>query len=101
MRYELTGDISKAYGIDSFFSPLDLTIKNDKKNPHHSELYITFNKLISKKILSLDWRGFNYTEFMKVKSSFGRALFMRLSHRFQQADAVTGYHFLLSTLIKE
>ncbi len=26
---------------------------------------------------------------------------MRLSHRFQQADALRGYHFLLSTLIEE
>ena len=101
LRYEMTWDISKAYGIDSFFSPIDLTIKNDRKNPHHSELYITFNKLVSKKILSLDWRGFNYSEFMKVKTSFWRTLFLRLSHKFKQADAIKGYHFLLSTLIKE
>jgi len=64
-------------------------------------LYINFNKLISKKILSLDWRGFNYTEFMKVKTSFGRSLFMRLSHRFKQVDTIKGYHFLLSTMIDE
>ena len=101
LRYEMTWDISKEYGIDSFFSPIDLTIKNDRKNPHHSELYITFNKLVSKKILSLDWRGFNYSEFMKVKTSFWRTLFLRLSHKFKQADAIKGYHFLLSTLIKE
>lgn len=101
LRYEVSGDISKSYGIDSFFSPIDLTIKNDRANPQHSELYVTFNKLISKKILSSDWRGFNYTEFMKIKSSFWRTLFMRLSHRFQQADSTTGYHFLLSTLVEE
>ena len=101
LRYEMTWDISKEYGIDSFFSPIDLTIKNDRKNPHHSELYITFNKLVSKKILSLDWRGFNYSEFMKVKTSFWRTSFLRLSHKFKQADATKGYHFLLSTLIKE
>lgn len=101
LRYELSGDISTAYGIDSFFSPIDLTIKNDRANPQHSELYITFNKLISKKIMSLEWRGFNYTELMKIKSSFWRTLFMRLSHRFQQADAIRGYHFLLSTLVVE
>ncbi|MCB1584328.1 MAG: hypothetical protein KDI92_14820 [Xanthomonadales bacterium] len=101
MRYQLSGDISKNYGLDSFFSPIDLTIKNDRKNPLHSELYITFNKLISKKILALDWRGFNYSEFMKVKTSFGRSLFMRLSYRFKQVDVINGYHFLLSTLIEE
>ena len=101
LRYELSGDISKQYGIDSFFSPIGLNIKNDKKNPLHSELYITFNKLISKKILALDWRSFNFTELMKLKTSFGRTLFMRLSFRFPQADPVKGYHFLLSTLINE
>ena len=101
LRYQLSGDISKNYGLDSFFSPIDLTIKNDRKNPLHSELYITFNKLISKKILALDWRGFNYSEFMKVKTSFGRSLFMRLSYRFKQVDVINGYHFLLSTLIEE
>lgn len=101
LRYELSGDICKQYGIDSFFSPIDLTIRNDKKNPLHSELYITFNKLISKKILALDWRSFNCNEFMKLKTSFGRTLFMRLWFRFQQADPFRGYHFLLSTLIKE
>lgn len=101
LRYELSWEISKSYDIDSFFSPIDLTIKNDRKNPQHSQLYITFNKLISKKILALDWRGFNYSEFMKLKTSFGRSFFMRLSHRFTQADAINGYHFKLSTLIKE
>lgn len=101
LRYELSWDISKSYGIDSFFSPIDLIIKNDKKNPLHSELYITFNKLISKKILALDWRGFNYDEYMKVKTSFWRRLFMRLSHKFKQVDAIKGYHILLSTLIAD
>lgn len=38
---------------------------------------------------------------MKLKTSFGRSLFLRLSYRFLQADPVKGYHFLLSTLIKE
>lgn len=38
---------------------------------------------------------------MKVKTSFGRSLFMRLSYRFKQVDAIKGYHFLLSTLIKD
>ena len=101
LRYQLSWDISKHYWIDSFFSPIDLTIKNDRKNPNHSELYITFNKLISKRILALDWRSFNYTEFMKLKTSFGRSLFMRLSYRFQQADPVKGYHFLLTSLLNE
>lgn len=49
----------------------------------------------------MDWRTFNYEQFMKVKTSFWRTLFLRLSYRFQQADSVKGYHFLLSTLIKE
>jgi hypothetical protein len=78
-----------------------LIIKNDKKNNQHSVLYITFNKLVSKKVLALDWREYNYQEFMKVKTSFGRNLFMRLSYRFKNVDAVNGYHFLLSTLIKD
>ena len=101
LRYKLSGDISREYGIDSFFSPIDLIIRTDKKNPNHSELFITFNKFISKKILALDWRSFNYAEFMKLKSSFWRAIFLRLNYRFQQADPVKWYHFLLSTLIKE
>jgi len=57
--------------------------------------------MISNRILALDWRQFNYAEFMKVKTSFGRSLFLRLSHRFVQADPVAGYQFLLSTLIEE
>lgn len=101
LRYEITGDISKEYGIGRVFSPIDLTIKHDKANPHHSQVYIRFNSLISKRILALDWRGFNYDELMKLKTSFGRAFFMRLTHRFTQADSLRGYHFKLSTLIAE
>ena len=101
LRYELLWEISKEYDINSFFSPIDLTIRNDRKNPLHSELYISFNKLISKRILALDLRTFNYEQFMQVKTSFGRTLFLRLTTRFQQADPHKGYHFLLSTLIKE
>lgn len=101
LRYELSGDVSKQFGIDAFFSPIDLTIRNDRANPAHSELYITFNKLISKKILALDWRSFNYVEFMKLKTSFGRSLFMRLTHRFTHADSTNDYHFKLSTLVDE
>jgi hypothetical protein len=70
LRYELLGEISKEYDINSFFSPIDLTIRHSRKNPLHSELYISFNKLISKRILALDWRTFNYEKFMKVKTSF-------------------------------
>ncbi len=70
LRYEISGDINKDYDINGYFSPIDLTVKNDKKNPLHSQLYITFNKLISKRILALDWRGFNYKELMKLKTSF-------------------------------
>jgi hypothetical protein len=70
LRYELLGEISKEYDISSFFSPIDLSIRNDRKNPLHSELYISFNKLISKRILALDWRTFNYEKFMQVKTSF-------------------------------
>ena len=101
LRYELSGEISKEYDINSYFSPIDLTVRNDRKNPLHSELYISFNRLISKRILALDWRSFNYQEFMQVKSSFGRTLFLRLNYRFQQADSVNGYHFKLSTLVAE
>lgn len=101
LRYEITGDISKTYGISNVFSPIDLTTKYDKANPTHSQVYVRFNNLISKRILALDWRGFNYNEFMKLKTSFGRAFFMRLSHRFTQADSLRGYHFKLSTLIEE
>ena len=101
LRYELLGEISKEYDINSYFSPIDLTVRNDRKNPLHSELYISFNKLISKRILALDWRTFNYEQFMKVKTSFWRTLFLRLTTRFTQADPNKGYHFLLSTLIKE
>ena len=74
LRYELLWEISKEYDINSYFSPIDLTVRHDRKNPLHSELYISFNKLISKRILALDWRTFNYEQFMKVKTSFGRAL---------------------------
>lgn len=101
LRYELTGEISKEYDINSFFSPIDITIRHDRKNPLHSELHISFNKLISKRILALDWRTFNYEQFMQVKTSFWRTLFLRLINRFPQADPRKGYHFLLSTIIKE
>ena len=70
LRYELLGELSKEYDINSFFSSIDLTIRKDRKNPLHSELYILFNKLISKRILALDWRTFNYEQFTKVKTSF-------------------------------
>lgn len=101
LRYELVWEINRSIDIGNYFSPIELTVKNDKKNPLHSELYITFNKLTSNRILELDWRSYNYKELMRVKSSFGRILFKRLSHRFIQWDPRTGYHFLLSTLIKE
>jgi hypothetical protein len=68
LRYELLGEISKEYDINSFFSPIDLSIRHNRKNPLHSELYISFNKLISKRILALDWRTFNYEKFMQVKT---------------------------------
>lgn len=41
LRYELLGEISKEYDINSFFSPIDLSIRHDRKNPLHSELYIS------------------------------------------------------------
>lgn len=101
LRYEITGEISKEYGIGSVFSPIDLTIRYDKKNPNHSQVYVRLNSLISKRILARDWRGFNYDRFMQLSTSFWRAFFMRLSHRFTQADSLRGYHFKLTTLIAE
>ncbi len=82
-------------------SPLFPVIAIDGRG-ENGKAYVAFNPLVTKGILDLDFRQLNYETSMGMKSSIGRWLHRRLTHRYTQASYVdNGYNIKASTIIRD
>ncbi len=87
------------------FSPLRAILKHDNVNKDsegkEANVLIYLNPLISKNILSEEYKHYNYKRIMEDSSYLSRWLLTRLYTRFTFARQDKTYHFLLSTLLSE
>lgn len=70
------------------------------ENPKDARCYVQFNPLVTQCINQLTYRQFNYLTHMKHKRPLTRWLHKRLAHNYTQANIVSPYHILATTIIR-
>lgn len=85
----------------SFFPTVALTTREDwLKNPGSSSCVVMFNPLVTRSIMALTFRSYNYTVNMLMNSPLARFIHKRMSHYFKQAHIDTAYSFNLVSFLK-
>ena len=88
--------------VSTIFPTLCLQTKEDwKGNGEKTESFVRFNPLVTKSIMEMQFRQFNYQKSMKYKSVIARQLHKRMSHHYIQASIANTYNINLKTIIRD
>lgn len=81
-----------------YFTAIGLTTKSTLDQ---TRCYVRFNPLVTKSILDLSFRQFNYLVAMSFRKHMARYIYKRLSHHWLQASDTFPYTILLTTLYRD
>jgi hypothetical protein len=88
--------------VSTIFPTLSLQTKDDwKGNGEKTESFVRFNPLVTKSIMEMQFRQFNYQKSMQYKSVIARQLHKRMSHHYIQASIANSYNINLTTIIRD
>ncbi len=89
--------------VSTIFPTLCLQTKEDWKNNNGEKIqsFVRFNPLVTKSIMEMQFRQFNYEKSMQYKSVVARQLHKRMSHNYIQASIVYPYNINLKTIIRD
>lgn len=88
--------------VSTIFPTLCLQTKEDwKNNGEKTQSFVRFNPLVTKSIVEMQFRQFNYQKSMKYKSVIARQLHKRMSHNYIQASIAHPYNINLTTIIRD
>ena len=88
--------------VSSLFDQVGLVGLNDRLDDGRgNKAYVRFNSMVTRAIMTLRFRHFNYELAMSLRSSIARQLFKRMSTVFTQASIVNEYKLSLETMIRD
>jgi len=88
--------------VSTIFPTLALQTKEDWEGDEEKvESFVRFNPLVTKSIMEMQFRQFNYEKNMKCKGVFARQLHKRMSHHYIQASIANPYSINLTTMIRD
>lgn len=88
--------------VSTIFPTLHLQTKEDWKGiGEKTQSFVRFNPLVTKGILAMQFRQFDYRNCMKFKSAPTRQLYKRMSHHYLQASIANPYNINLLTVIRD
>lgn len=88
--------------VSTIFPTLALQTKEDWEGGEEKvESFVRFNPLVTKSIMEMQFRQFNYQKSMKYKGVFARQLHKRMSHHYIQASIANAYNINLTTIIRD
>lgn len=88
--------------VSNIFPTLHLQTKEDWKGKgEKTQSFVRFNPLVTKGIMEMQFRQFNYQHSMKFKAVIARQLYKRMSHHYIQASIANPYHINLTTIIRD
>lgn len=88
--------------VSAIFPTLCLQTKDDWEGAEEKiESFVRFNPLVTKSIMEMQFRQFNYQKGMQYKSVFARQLHKRMSHHYIQASIANPYNINLKTIIRD
>lgn len=89
---ECYGDNGESVISSSFFTTIGLTNKAEwLKQGTDARCFVMFNPLVTKSILELTFRPFNYSVGMSLNSPLARFIYKRMSHYWTQASEADPY----------
>ncbi len=88
--------------VSTIFPTLALQTKEDWEGDEEKvESFVRFNPLVTKSIMEMQFRQFNYQKSMQYKGVFARQLHKRMSHHYIQASIANPYNINLTTIIRD
>lgn len=98
-KYTLIGPTNQGKRLQWDFSQIsEMVSHQDESAPQDSRILFIFNRLLTKQILELQLRLYNFDRFKKFNSSASRPVYKRLCLRFLQAATDESYTIALSTV---
>jgi hypothetical protein len=99
----LHNESGRAVFSSAIFPELLIASRSDwLENPKQAKCYVQFNKLATHNLRHIEYRLFDYKQFMDINLMLGRWFFKRLSHNFTQAKWLgTKYEIRASTIIRD
>lgn len=88
---EVYGDSGQTLISSAFFPVVGLTNRRGYLENSDARCYVAFNPLVTKSILSLTFRQFDYRLAMTINSPLARYMYKRMSHYWIQASAANPY----------
>lgn len=97
---KITADDGKTIVISPIFPQAVLTSRQEYlESPGDSYCYVRFNPLVTKSIMELQYRRYDYRLGMSIKAYLARWIFRRMSHYWTQASMSHPYSFGLVTYL--
>lgn len=85
----------------SFFQAVALTTRDDwQKNGTGAKCMVMFNPMVTRSVMNMSWRPYNYLVNMGMTSRLARFIHIRLSNNYKQASNSNPYSFLLVNFLK-
>ncbi len=84
-----------------FFSTVALTTREDWKKNGKSNCIAIFNPLVTRSVMTMSWRPYNYIVNMAMNSPLARFLHKKMSHNYRQASVDVPYSFHLVRFLAE
>ena len=98
-QYTLIGPSISGKRLQWDFSQIsEMVSHQDESSPQDSRILFIFNRLLTKQIMELQLRLYNFDRFKRFKAAASRPLYKRLCLRFLQAAIDESYTISLSTI---
>lgn len=98
-KYTLIGPVIDSQRLQWDFSQISEMVSHQSElNPQDNRILFIFNRLLTKQILDLQLRLYNFDRFKRFQSSASRPVYKRLCLRFLQAATDESYTISLSTI---
>lgn len=99
---ECYGDNDETLISSNFFPMIGLTTRKQYlKSPGDALCYVTFHPMVTRSIMDLTFRTYNYKLGMELPSALARFIYKRMSHHWVQASAMHPYTPKLVSFLKQ
>lgn len=99
---ECYGDDGESLISSNFFPTVGLTTRQKYINNRDDALcYVTFNPMVTRSILDLTFRQYNYRLGMEIPSPLARFIYKRMSHYWNQASMAHPYTPNLMSFLRQ
>jgi len=98
---ECYGDNDETLISSNFFPMIGLTTRNQYLKNGDAQCYVTFHPMVTRSILDLTFRTYNYKLGMELPSALARFIYKRMSHHWVQASSSNPYTPKLVSFLKQ